>query len=54
MASVSCLQVCSCNKRFKTTKPSVTVAWRVARWEQKAPSSTNFGLQIFKCWAILF
>jgi len=33
MVNVNCLQVCSCNKRFK-----ITVARRVARWGQKAPS----------------
>jgi len=42
MASVSCLRVCSCNKRTKTTQPSATVAWRVARWGRKAPSFPQF------------
>jgi len=26
MASASCLRVCNCNKRFKTTQPSLTAA----------------------------
>ena len=42
VASVSCLRVCSCNKRIKPTQPPVTVAWRVARWRQKAPSFPQF------------
>jgi len=35
VASVSCLRISNCNKRIKTTQPSVTVSWRVARWGQK-------------------
>jgi len=34
--------VCNCNKRIKTTQPSVTVAWPVVRWGQWAPSFLQF------------
>ena len=42
VAIVSCLRISNCNKRIKTTQPSVAFAWRVVRWGKRHRHSPNF------------